>query len=67
MCMWHGKKTGVDNGEDRSTPAQIGAAAKDAGPALLVEAVRARFDAEVVEDAGEHETVTFKLPRILMA
>jgi len=33
----------------------------------LVEAVRARFDAEVVEDAGEHETVTFKLPRILMA
>ena len=32
-----------------------------------VEAVRARFDAEVVEDAGEHETVTFKLPRILMA
>ena len=33
----------------------------------LVEAVRARFDAEVVEDAGEHETVTFKLPRILIA
>ncbi len=33
----------------------------------LVEAVRARFDAEVVEDAGERETVTFKLPRILMA
>ena len=33
----------------------------------LVEAVQARFDAEVVEDAGEHETVTFKLPRILMA
>ncbi len=36
MCMWHGKKTGVDNGEDRSTPAQIWAAAKDAGPALLM-------------------------------
>ncbi len=33
----------------------------------LVEAVRARFDAEVVEDAGERETVTFKLPRILTA
>ncbi len=33
----------------------------------LVEAVRARFDPEVVEDAGEHETVTFKLPLILMA
>ena len=36
MCMWHGKKTGVDNGEDRSTPAQIWAAAKDAGPALMM-------------------------------
>jgi 4-hydroxy-3-methylbut-2-enyl diphosphate reductase len=33
----------------------------------LVEAVRARFDAEVFEDAGERETVTFKLPRILTA
>ena len=33
----------------------------------LVEAVRARFDAEVVEDAGERETVTFKLPRVLIA
>jgi 4-hydroxy-3-methylbut-2-enyl diphosphate reductase len=33
----------------------------------LVEAVRARFDAEVVEDGGERETVTFKLPRILTA
>jgi hypothetical protein len=21
--MWHGKRTGCDNGEDRSTPAQI--------------------------------------------
>ena len=36
MCMWHGKKSGVDNGEDRSTPAQIWTAAKDAGPALLM-------------------------------
>ena len=36
VCMWHGKKTGVDNGEDRSTPAQIWAATKDAGPALLM-------------------------------
>jgi 4-hydroxy-3-methylbut-2-enyl diphosphate reductase len=33
----------------------------------LVEAVRARFDAEVIEDAGERETVTFKLPRALTA
>ncbi len=31
----------------------------------LVDAVRARFDAEVIEDAGERETVTFKLPRVL--
>jgi C4-dicarboxylate transporter, DctM subunit len=36
VCMWHGKKTGCDNGEERSTPAQIGAAAKAAGPALLM-------------------------------
>ena len=33
----------------------------------LVDAVRARFDAEVIEDAGERETVTFKLPRVLTA
>jgi 4-hydroxy-3-methylbut-2-enyl diphosphate reductase len=33
----------------------------------LVEAVEARFDAEVIEDAGERETVTFKLPRVLTA
>jgi 4-hydroxy-3-methylbut-2-enyl diphosphate reductase len=29
--------------------------------------VRARFDVELVEDAGERETVTFKLPRVLTA
>lgn len=33
----------------------------------LIEAVRSRFDATVVEDAGERETVTFKLPRLLTA
>jgi 4-hydroxy-3-methylbut-2-enyl diphosphate reductase len=33
----------------------------------LVDAVRARFDAEVLEDDGERETVTFKLPRLLTA
>ena len=33
----------------------------------LVDAVRSRFDAEVIEDAGERETVTFKLPRVLTA
>ena len=31
----------------------------------LIDAVRARFDAEVIEDDGERETVTFKLPRVL--
>ncbi|MEJ6790101.1 4-hydroxy-3-methylbut-2-enyl diphosphate reductase [Brevundimonas sp. BR2-1] len=33
----------------------------------LIEAVRARFDATVVEDDGERETVAFKLPRLLTA
>ena len=36
VCMWHGKRSGVDNGDERSTPAQIWAATKDAGPALLM-------------------------------
>ncbi len=36
VCIWHGKRTGCDNGEERSTPAEIWAAAKDAGPALLM-------------------------------
>jgi 4-hydroxy-3-methylbut-2-enyl diphosphate reductase len=33
----------------------------------LIEAVRDRFDATVIEDSGERETVTFKLPRVLTA
>ncbi len=33
----------------------------------LIDAVRARFDADVIEDAGERETVAFKLPRLLTA
>ena len=33
----------------------------------LTDAVRARFDADVIEDAGERETVAFKLPRLLTA
>jgi 4-hydroxy-3-methylbut-2-enyl diphosphate reductase len=33
----------------------------------LIEAVRIRFDATVIEDDGERETVSFKLPRILTA
>lgn len=36
VCMWHGRRSGVDNGEDRSSPAQIWAASRDAGPALLM-------------------------------
>jgi len=44
-----------------------GASAPEPLIEALVEAVRARFDAEVIEDAGERETVTFKLPRALTA
>ncbi len=36
VCMWHGKRSGCDNGEGRSTPAQIWAATRAAGPALLM-------------------------------
>ena len=36
VCVWHGKNTGCDNGEDRSTLAQIWTATRDAGPALLM-------------------------------
>lgn len=44
-----------------------GASAPERLIAELVETVSARFDATVIEDAGERETVTFKLPRILTA
>ncbi|HEY0598582.1 4-hydroxy-3-methylbut-2-enyl diphosphate reductase [Brevundimonas sp.] len=44
-----------------------GASAPEPLIEALVEAVRARFDAEVIEDAGARETVTFKLPRVLTA
>ena len=44
-----------------------GASAPEPLIEALVDAVRARFDADVVEDAGERETVTFKLPRLLTA
>jgi 4-hydroxy-3-methylbut-2-enyl diphosphate reductase len=33
----------------------------------LIEAVRERFAADVIEDNGARETVTFKLPRVLTA
>jgi C4-dicarboxylate transporter, DctM subunit len=36
VCMWHGKKTGCDTGEERASLKQIGAAAMGAGPALLM-------------------------------
>jgi len=44
-----------------------GASAPERLIAELVDAVRVRFDAEVIEDGGEREAVTFKLPRILGA
>jgi len=44
-----------------------GASAPEPLIEALVEAVCARFDAEVIEDAGARETVTFKLPRLLTA
>jgi len=36
VCIWHGKKTGCDNGDEGASLAQIWAATKDAGPALLM-------------------------------
>jgi C4-dicarboxylate transporter, DctM subunit len=36
VCIWHGKRTGCDNGDERASAAQIWAASKDAGPALLM-------------------------------
>ena len=36
VCVWHGIRSGCDNGSERSTGKQIWAAFKDAGPALLM-------------------------------
>jgi C4-dicarboxylate transporter, DctM subunit len=36
VCMWYGKKSGCDNGEQRASAKQIGRAAIAAGPALLM-------------------------------
>jgi C4-dicarboxylate transporter DctM subunit len=36
VCIWYGKKTGCDNGDKRSSAAEIWAAFKAAGPALLM-------------------------------
>ena len=42
-----------------------GASAPEPLIEALVAAIAERFDAEVSEDSGERETVTFKLPRVL--
>ena len=44
-----------------------GASAPEPLIEALIAAVRARFDATVIEDDGERETVAFKLPRVLTA
>lgn len=36
VCIWHGKRTGCDNGEERASWREIWAAARAAGPALLM-------------------------------
>lgn len=36
VCIWYGKKSGCDNGEDRANMAQLWKATRDAGPALLM-------------------------------
>jgi C4-dicarboxylate transporter, DctM subunit len=36
VCVWSGRRTGCDAGSDRSTPAEIWAAFKAAGPALVM-------------------------------
>ena len=43
-----------------------GASAPEALIEALIDAVRDRFDAVVTEDNGARETVTFKLPRVLV-
>lgn len=36
VCIWYGRKTGCDNGDQRASMAEIRAAFGDAGPALLM-------------------------------
>jgi C4-dicarboxylate transporter DctM subunit len=36
VCIWHGKRTGCDNGDERASLAEIWAATRSAGPALLM-------------------------------
>ena len=42
-----------------------GASAPEPLIEALVAAIAERFDAEITEDSGARETVTFKLPRVL--
>ncbi|MBX3477754.1 MAG: 4-hydroxy-3-methylbut-2-enyl diphosphate reductase [Brevundimonas sp.] len=51
----------------RTVGVTAGASAPEPLIEALIEALRARFDATVVEDDGERETVAFKLPRALTA
>ncbi len=36
VCIWYGKKSGCDNGDDRASWPELWAATRDAGPALLM-------------------------------
>lgn len=36
VCVWHGRKTGCDAGDQRASLAELWAATRDAGPALLM-------------------------------
>ena len=36
VCVWYGRKTGCDNGDERASRQEIWAAFKDAGPALIM-------------------------------
>jgi 4-hydroxy-3-methylbut-2-en-1-yl diphosphate reductase len=51
----------------RSLGVTAGASAPESLVQGVIDAVCARFDAEVSEDDGLRETVTFKLPRVLTA
>lgn len=39
VCIWHGRRTGCDNGDARASAREIWAATRDAGPALLMPVV----------------------------
>lgn len=39
VCIWHGRRTGCDNGDARASARETWAATRDAGPALLMPVV----------------------------